>query len=483
MSSNYSPTHVAIEKHIIDLLDRLKLTNTSKPLLVGVSGGPDSMALLLALDSIKAKCSIELHVAHLNHGLRGIESDEDAVFVQDISKELALPVTVERVELDYYKSLNGMSLEEAAREVRYNFLYRVANMMNASAVILGHTANDQVETVMMNIIRGTSLTGLTGMSQISSWRPIDTVKPIKVVRPILTFLKKHTLEYCAYKGIEPRLDSSNTDKHFTRNRIRSELLPNLRSYNPRFDSALLRLSTLSEQNHSYIMESAIKTKESITSIQDGVTYVEKNQFLKLHPAMQTNILRLMYEEHAGSLKSLGSRHVQAMLNLSESIQKKELYIPNGLIFKNERGLLSIGYPISEYPDIPIIKGEHNLAVPGTLKIPGLEINASLSPIRSNTNKSHSFTAQLDRNQIGEQLLIRTRRPGDRFYPLGITGSKKLKDFMIDQKIPRNFRDRLPIVLSDDRIAWVIGFRIAQWAKQEETTANTLFLECHKSNAI
>ena len=287
MSSNYTPTHVAIEKHIIDVLDRLTLTNTSKPLLVGVSGGPDSMALLLALDSIKAKCCIELHVAHLNHGLRGIESDEDAVFVQDISKELALPVTVERVELDYYKSLNGMSLEEAAREVRYNFLYRVANMMNASAVILGHTANDQVETVMMNIIRGTSLTGLTGMSQISSWRPIDTVKPIKVVRPILTFLKKHTLEYCAYKGIEPRLDSSNTDKHFTRNRIRSELLPNLRSYNPRFDSALLRLSTLSEQNHSYIMESAIKTKESITSIQNGVTYVEKNQFLKLHPAMQT----------------------------------------------------------------------------------------------------------------------------------------------------------------------------------------------------
>ena len=152
MSSNYSPTDVAIEEHIMELLDELKLSYTSNPLLVGVSGGPDSMALLLALNNIKAKSCIEIHVAHLNHGLRGMESDEDTLFVQEISNELDLPLTVEHSDPNFYERMNGMSLEEAAREIRYSFLHKVANVIRASAVILGHTADDQVETVLMNII-------------------------------------------------------------------------------------------------------------------------------------------------------------------------------------------------------------------------------------------------------------------------------------------------------------------------------------------
>ena len=211
-----------------------------RSLVVAVSGGPDSLALLHALVAVRDRLNLRLHGAHLDHGLRGAASASDAEFAGRTFRRLGVPCTVERADVGAFRTAHRVSLEVAAREVRYAFLARVASGQRAEAVVLGHTADDQVETVLMHLVRGSGLTGLRGMEAVSR-REIAGVETT-LLRPLLSMSREETVEYCRASGLRPRLDESNLSGEMTRNRIRSDLLPLLETFNPAIRDAIIRLS-------------------------------------------------------------------------------------------------------------------------------------------------------------------------------------------------------------------------------------------------
>ena len=226
------------------------------PILVAVSGGPDSLALLLLLARLREALGLTLHVAHLNHGLRGADAEDDAQFVKETANSLGLPATMGAEDVKSYAAGRGLSPEEAAREARYAFLTTVAAEHGAAAAALGHTADDQAETVLMHVLRGSGLTGLAGMSALSYRPAAQGGERVALLRPLLDATREETAAYCRWRGFAPRDDATNRSLEFTRNKIRLELLPFLNSYNPRIREGLLRLSAAAAHDQDYIIGEA-----------------------------------------------------------------------------------------------------------------------------------------------------------------------------------------------------------------------------------
>ena len=469
-------------KQVSQLLRDLGLVECRQPLVVAVSGGPDSLALLLLLAELKQPLGLSLHVAHLDHGLRGGDSQADAQFVEEIALQLSLPVTLEQEDVKAYRMGRHLSLEEAAREVRYSFLSRVAVAQEAAAVVLGHTADDQAETILMHLIRGSGLAGLTGMSPRAYWPSSQHNQSITLVRPLLEVKREETKSYCLWKGFTPRDDSSNLSLQFTRNRLRSDLLPRLRSYNPRFQEALLRLGRSASQDQAYILEEASRARDRLAAdLGDGIT-IERKGFVALPPTLKRHLLRLVYQEIRGSYHGLEHRHLEGMVKLAQGGTGKEVVLPNGLVFSVGHEFLRLGFGKSRPPDAPVVVGEYPLMVPGDVQIPGWIIKARLSPGKGAFPAMGTYAARLNGGSVGRRLLVRGRRPGDRFHPLGMTSSKKIQDFLVDEKVPREMRDRVPLVLSDEGIVWVVGHRIAHWARLMEDTMEVVDLEFSPAQA-
>lgn len=457
-------------------LEELELIHGRQPLIVAVSGGPDSLALLLLLMELRRPLGLNLHVAHLDHGLRGEESCDDAQFVGDTARRLNLPVTLEQADVESYRMGHHLSVEEAAREVRYSFLSRTAIAHGAAAVVLGHTSNDQAETILMHLFRGSGLAGLTGMSLVSYWPSSNHNRRVTLVRPILEVTGEETRAYCLWKGITPRHDSSNLSLQITRNRLRSDLLPLLESYNPRFQEALLRLGRSATQDQAYITEEAVRAKESLAENLDEVITIDRWGFVALPPTLKRHLLRLIYCDLRGSPHGLEHQHLEGMVRLSHGGTGKEMNLPYGLIFSVAHDFLRLSFGRARATDAPIVEGEYPLTVPGDIQIPGWTIKARLAQGTEALQYSGVYAAKLDEGRVGRRLLIRGRAPGDRFHPSGMTGTKKLQDFMVDAKVPRGMRDRVPLVLSERGIVWVVGHRIAHWARIEEDTTKVVNLE-------
>jgi tRNA(Ile)-lysidine synthase len=462
-------------KRVSHLLEELELVKCRQPLIVAVSGGPDSLALLLLLAELKKPLGLNLYVVHLDHGLRGQESQGDAQFVEEKAHQLGFPVTLVQEDVESYRKALHLSLEEAAREVRYSSLAKVAVAHEAAAVVLGHTADDQAETILMHILRGSGLAGLSGMSPLSHWPSLNHSQKVSLVRPLLEVRRDETRAYCLWKGAMPRDDSTNLSLDFTRNRLRSDLLPLLRSYNPRFREALLRLGHSASQDQTYILEeAALARNRLVANVRGGIT-VERRGFAALPATLKRNLLRLVYQEIVGSSHGLEHLHLESMARLAKGVAGKEMDLPFGLVFSVGHDFLRLILGKNRALDAPIV-GEHPLIVPGDAEIPGWTIKARLSLGNGRSPTAGAYAVRLSAESVGLRLLVRGRRPGDRFHPLGMTGPKKLQDFMVDEKMPREIRDRVPLVISDEGIVWVVGHRIAHWARLTKDTTEVVELE-------
>ena len=471
---------LALERRLVrvvgDLLKRMDLVYCPNPLIVAVSGGPDSLALLLLLNELRSSLGLNLHVAHLNHGLRGNEAHEDAAFVEDMAHRLSLPVTSELVDVESYKISHRLSPEDAARKLRYGFLSRIAVAEEATAVVLGHTADDQTETILMHLLRGSGLDGLIGMSNSSHWPSSKHNQSIVLIRPLLDVKREETEAMCLWKGVTPRYDASNFSMQFTRNRIRSELIPMLKSYNPRIQEALRKLGYSVAQNQSYIQEEVAQARERLGTALDGGIGIEKAAFISLPPIIKRHLLKHVYEELACASNGLEHSHLENMITLAHGGAGKEIKLPGGLMFSVGYDYIRLGIHINKSFDYPNVVGEYQLEVPGDVQIPGWAIKARLSTRSIPSMAMGRYAIQLNRENIGQTLHVRGRKPGDRFHPLGMSGSKKLQDFMVDEKVPRDIRDRVPLVLSDQKIVWVVGHRIAHWVRLMEDTTEVVELE-------
>ena len=241
-----------LRQRVLQSIRKEDLIPSGETILVGVSGGPDSVCLLHILDHLKETLGVSLHVVHLNHMLRGAASDADADYVSLLAQSEGLPATVEARDVLAYKREHGLSLEEAARQARYDFFAEVATSLGARRIALGHTADDQMETILMHLVRGSGLAGIRGMQPLTFWRSPASVTCLRLVRPLLDVAREETEAYCQAYALEPRSDLSNYSLDYTRNRFRHELVPLLESYNPNVGAALLRTARAAADAVSYL---------------------------------------------------------------------------------------------------------------------------------------------------------------------------------------------------------------------------------------
>ena len=444
-------------------------------LIVACSGGPDSTALLRCLHRLSTEFSLTLRVAHLNHDFRGAEADHDAAFVQVLADGLGLPCSIDKQDpIAYQRERSVSSFEQAAREMRYSFLASVASMAGADAIALGHTADDQAETVLLHLMRGTGLHGLRGMSELADW-PWPKPRPGPALfRPMLGVGKDDTAEYCRAVGQTYRQDSGNYMWRFTRNRVRLDLLPRLsRDYNPRVRDAISRISRAAAEQVDYIESELASRWSGLADEGDGSVKLVAGGLAALHPALQRQALRRAYATVAGDSRTLNEGHLEAMLGLLHGGRGgRSLDLPRGVWANLRDGVLRVGRGAKAMPG-PTLEGEHSLWMPTVFGEPvharvggwtvTLELLPAGSPERTIEPESDAFTACLDRVAPGDAVMVRTRRPGDRFQPQGMSGTKKLQDFFIDGKVPREQRDSVPLLVCERGIAWVVGHRVAHWA--------------------
>ncbi len=318
------------------------LVSGDKPLVVGVSGGPDSVCLLHLLVGLKERLDVELHVAHLNHMLRGNESEADARYVSELTERLSIGITLEQRDVKSYQDEHHLTLEEAAREVRYQFFAEVANSVGTDRIALGHTANDQAETILMHLVRGAGVYGLQGMQPLTQWESLADTR-LMVVRPLLEVSRKEIEAYCQQNDLEPRRDSSNLSSSYFRNRIRNELMPLLESYNPRINEALLRTADSLAVDFSFFEQQVSQIWDKVVREEGEAIILKAKELIPLHPALQRYLLREAVRRLLGSLKDIEWKHIEKMRSALSMKVGKRVFLPRGLTFYVERG----GFRITE----------------------------------------------------------------------------------------------------------------------------------------
>ncbi|MFH0846663.1 MAG: tRNA lysidine(34) synthetase TilS [Chloroflexota bacterium] len=463
-----------LDKRVLDFIRGNSLIEPGEVLLAGVSGGPDSTCLILVLNELKDKLGIKLHVAHLNHGLRGAEAEADARFVAGLSKKLRIPVTMKKRNVKAYQKTKQMSLEEAAREVRYAFFAELAEKTGATKVAVGHTANDHIETVLMHLIRGSGTRGLIGLRASNLWH--SQGKGITVIRPLLEITREETEDYCRSHAVTPRTDSTNLSLSTLRNRLRLELLPLLRQYNPEIENALRRTAKIASDEIAYVDQETEKSTSKVVFLNtDKFLVFYKEELSKLHPAIKRNLLLRAIEKLVGDTRQIELKHIEGMLDFLPKPAGRSINLPRGLTFTNDYGRYILSKDASALTARQL-EIEIPIKIPGITLIPGWSIEAELMSRDQANIKRAEFTAYLDADRAGNKLLVRSRKRGDRFQPLGMAETKKVGEFMIDAKVPRRVRKSVPIVANPTQIVWLVGLRIDERVKVSEETKRVLKLK-------
>jgi tRNA(Ile)-lysidine synthase len=435
----------------------------SLPLVIGVSGGADSLCLLDVLQQM-GYCLV---VAHLDHSLRP-DSVTQARFVEQEARRRGLACRIAREDVHAYAQIHNLSVEEAARRVRYHFLFQTARQQNAQAVAVAHTADDQVETLLMNLLRGAGMAGLKGMLHRTFLAEWD--EKIPLVRPLLDNWREEVLAYCNQQGLTIQIDSSNEDPAFFRNRIRLHLIPELQRYNPQVKEALLRTSQTLNGDFTILQQTARQTFTQCLA-QRGKGFLAFHiQNLRL---AEDALLRLVFRYAVAQLRS-NAREVgfdiieQAVLFVRTPTRSGNISLASFLKLEMAGELLFLRdeqgeFPTAQFPGIPQ-NTPLLFPVPGKLDLNGgwlLEsefVPLDQIPPRFLTDPHHAW---LNADHLSLPLTVRTRRSGDRFQPLGLDGkSMRLSDFLTNVKLPRQARDAYPLVCNKDEIVWVSGFRPA-----------------------
>lgn len=402
------------------------------------------MALLFALwDLREFYPDTDVVVSHVDHGLRGAESDEDAEFVREAARQLDFSFECVRVDTESFRKKRGLSLEDAARELRYGFFNDILAKRSAQRIATAHTLNDQAETVIMRLIRGSGCQGLAGI------RPLVG----NIIRPLINVTKLEAREYLHSKGLSWREDSTNSSDEFLRNRIRNELVPLLENYNPAVEQVLSRVAAVCAAEADFISAEGEKRFSEIVRVVGGGVLGDTEKLLRQPLAIRFSVMRKSILAVKGDLNSVSAKHLFSIDEIVRSGDPSaEVDLPGGIVFHAGQGAFFLareenlrGFPPTE------IKGH------GTHRVfPDLEVAVELTEDVSlwGAPDVGYFSPQ----KVGFPITLRSFSEGDRFVPLGMRGTKKLKDFFIDEKIPRFLRKKVPVFETRDGIVWVGGLR-------------------------
>jgi tRNA(Ile)-lysidine synthase len=473
-----------LEQRVLDFTRQHNLVSGGEKLVVAVSGGADSVCLLHILVRLKEKLKVKLHLAHLNHQLRDAESEADADYVSDLARKLGITATVERRDVKAYQKKMRLSPEEAAREVRYHFLTEVAGATGAKRVAVGHTRDDHIETILMHLIRGAGTRGMRGLQPYTEWT--SKTGGLIVIRPLLEVSHQDTEDYCRQHRLAPRLDASNLSLSPLRNRIRQQLLPLLQSYNPGIAEALLRTGRIAGDDIDFMDKETARLWNKIARQEGEAIILDKPKFDRLPPTLQRYLLRASAERLLGSAKDIEMRHIEEMMALVGKPAGKRLSLPGDLSFATGYDKYQLTTDLTDLSPFPKLEGEVRLNIPGQTLLSGWRIEATIikpsvvkgKPEGANapSETKNDFTAYFDLSKTSDKLIVRARKRGDRFQPLGLSLPKKVGEFMIDAKIPQAWRQQVPIVCSPSQIVWVVGWRIDDRVKVSDNTKQVLRLE-------
>jgi tRNA(Ile)-lysidine synthase len=462
-----------------------KLIGPDDSVLAGVSGGPDSIALLYMLLMLQPHMFRTLGAAHLNHGIRSSEANRDAEFVSNLCRTLNIPFHVKKIDVGTYACKKKLNLEEAARICRYDFFRSLIQNEGYTKVALGHQANDNAELVLMHILRGSGTLGISGMSAI---------RDETFIRPLLKVTQSEIMDFITTNRLNHVFDSTNFNIAFTRNRIRHRLIPTLkREYNPNIITALNTLATvvqdedewMSQITKSFFLKILLKRKFQ-------KIILAANELQKIHRAFARRVLRQALFELKGNLRRINLVHIESILNLL-SFPKgyQQLNLPDGILVEHEYNSLRLSivnsvskqirsfhlkdskncfrYIVHEPKNNPIII--HITEIDYYIKFS--VINQKFDSLLDEAGQNIAF---FDMDRLIFPLIIRNPKSGDRYSPLGMNGTQKLKNYFINAKVPRSQRKYIPILVSGDHIIWIAGHRLSHISRIRSITKRILKAE-------
>jgi tRNA(Ile)-lysidine synthase len=432
-----------------DTLKKYHMLEPGDRIVVAVSGGPDSTCLLSVLQVLAKDLNLTLHIAHLDHMFRGRESADEALSVEGLAKKLNIAATIEKIDVPAFCRERGLSAQAGAREARYGFLARVAEKVGASRIATGHTATDQAETFILRLLRGAGVSGLSAIPPVRG----------HIIRPLIEATREEVLEYLRSRELEYVSDPSNRKPVYTRNRIRMEVLPVLEQFNPRIVETLASEAALLRDENEAIEAYLAPSAKGMFALEEAALAIKRAEFNALPQAFRRRMFRRAADLMGADSSVLSMVQVDEALGfMAKARTGRAMRLPQGLSLEREyeRFNLSTAEGAGLF--------SHELAVPGTTSIPelGMDIGIILSvdpSTRTAEDKNYHWQALFDYDKIRPHLTLRNRRPGDRFCPAGMDGrSKKLQDYLVDEKVPRRKRDTVPLLCSGEDILWVVGFR-------------------------
>jgi tRNA(Ile)-lysidine synthase len=449
-------------------IERYRMIELGDRVVVAVSGGADSIALLHALCALTPELGCSLFVAHLDHGLRS-SSGDDARFVADAAAALGLPMVSERADVAALAASRGQGIEEAGREARREFLSRVADELGAVRVALGHTADDQAETILYRLARGTGWEGMCGMASVSG----------RFIRPLLSVSREEVRTFAAERGLRWREDETNADVRFARNRIRERILPELNLAHPGATRAIARSAELAREAREVERYALDRVWPTVCEREEaGSVHLRRRELATLPPAMRSAVLRDAMRRTRGGLRGIGRAHVAAVARLATSpALRGEQCLPR---------LRAVASPASL--ELSAVVKDAAIAWTASLPLgrtalaePQLVVNIAVcerDAVRSEGDPN-PWAEMADADCVQFPLVARCRRPGDRFAPLGMDRDVRLKSFLANARIPVERRDRLALVCDRDKIVWVVGVRLSDAVKMRPSTRRVLVLRAEE----
>ena len=442
---------------MLSTINKHNLIESGDKIVIGISGGPDSVCLLHILSRLKDKLDIELYAAHLNHQIRGIEAQKDALYVSEICDELGITYFLKSIDVPKYCKDNSLSIEEGARKLRYEMFDEIKKRTKSNKIAIGHNLNDQAETVLMRIMRGTGLQGLRG---------IEYARENGVIRPLLDIERKDIEEYCKVHNLNPRIDESNLENIYTRNKIRLELIPYMTdNFNTNLIESIVWMSNSLRSDSDYIEAEAESKFKDICKVTWYSRY-KINGFSKLHNAIKVRVLRKGIKSILGDTNFIDQKHIEDVLEFeSESKINKMLTLPRGVFVYRKQDCITLTTTEIVTEEIDFL---YNIPNNGFVKIKETNIiieTQTMTIDRYKNGKVDKMSKGFDLNKIKGGMVVRSRQQGDKIKLAG--GSKKIKDLFIDLKIPREERCKVPVIADEQGILQVGKYKSSENYKIDE----------------
>ena len=461
-----------MEKKVIQYIEEQRILEAGDHVLIGVSGGADSLALLYFLDKFADLFQIVIGVAHLHHGLRGQAADADEEFVRNFCQQRKIPFFSRQRNIQVISQIEKISVEEAGRKERYDFFMAIAEEQGYNRIAMGHHINDQAETMLMRLIRGTGVKGVSG---------IKSSRDNLYIRPFLCLQKKEILNYCDIHKLAFRTDATNFQRDYTRNKIRLDIMPMILAINPRAEVHFNEFTKIANEYEAFFEKYVDQLEDQILTLKEQRVLINRDLWLKEEPVVQKEILRRSIFKFKGSLKEIEYNHITAFYSLLKSDKTIwEIHFPHDILImrrydrvmvvEKQKSVGAIIAPKRILPNKTYLFSKERLIL--ETKLVSQDEFRKKTAIFSKEMEIHS-EKYFDYDKIKDILVLRSRQSGDYFYPTGLTGKKSIKKYCIDKKIDRNRRDQIPLLVTGGEVLWILGYAINQRFLADNDTKNII----------